>query len=396
MKIESIEAFHLRHEYPAEDQFSYAGGKCTARLTTLVRVRTDTGHTGWGAAYTHPSIAELVITHQLTPLLIGEDPREVEELWERMYRITRWYGRKGPAMTALGALDTAFWDLRAQSLGKPLWQVLGAEQGRCPAYASALLWKSPSALAEEAAALIDRGFRRVKMRLGMGEEEDLVAVRHVRKAIGDTNDVLVDASMRYNVPLAARIAKRLEELGVFWFEEPFQPEDIDSYVALKGKINVRLAAGENEFGFQGFRELIRAGALDIVQPDVSRLGGLTEALRVAELAKAEGLEVATHSWSDAIAIVANAHFMASLPHGLTVEVDQTNNPFVDDLLAEPIQIRDGMLELGNRPGLGVEVNEEVLSRLRMADPLAIPDGSYSDMLFGRQHYTPAGPYRETG
>jgi L-alanine-DL-glutamate epimerase-like enolase superfamily enzyme len=395
LRIESIEAFHLHHKYPAGDQFSYAGGKCTARLTTLVRVRTDTGHTGWGTAYTHPGMAELVIAHQLAPLLVGEDPREVEALWDRMYRITRWYGRKGPALTALGALDTAFWDLRAQDLDKPLWQVLGAPQGHCPAYASALLWKSPTALAEEAATLIDRGFRRVKMRLGMGEEEDVTAVRHVREAIGKTHDVLVDASMRYNVPLAARMASAFEELGTFWLEEPFQPEEIDSYVELRKQVNVRLAAGENEFGFQGFRELIRAGALDIVQPDVSRLGGLTEALRVAELAKREGLEVATHSWSDAVAIVANAHFMASLPHGLTVEVDQTNNPFVDELLTEPLRIHNGMLELGDRPGLGVEIDESALTRLALADPMSIPDGSYSDMLFGRQHFTPAGPYEES-
>ena len=396
MKIQNIETFHLHHAYPDADRFSYAGGTCTGRLTTLVRVETDTKHTGWGAAYTHPGMAELVIAHQLTPLLLGEDPREVEALWDRMYKVTRWYGRKGPAMTALGALDTAFWDLRAQALDKPLWDVLGAPQGSCPAYASALLWKTPEGLGEEAAALIDRGFRRVKMRLGMGEEEDITAVRHVRQAIGADNDVLVDASMRYNVPLAVRIGKALEELGVFWFEEPFQPEDIDRYVELRGQIEVRVAAGENEFGFQGFRELIRAGALDIVQPDVSRLGGLTEALRVAELAREKGLEVATHSWSDAVAIVANAHFMASLPHGLTVEVDQTNNPFVEELLGEPLSVRDGTLELGTRPGLGIEVNEKTLTRLRLADPFAIPDGSFSDMLFGLEHFTPAGPYRERG
>src|SRR5256714_399512 len=147
-----------------------------------------------------------------------------------MYGLTRWYGRKGAAMTALGALDMAFWDLRGQALGKPVWKLLGGERPSCPAYASALLWKDDvQKLADEAAVHLSRGFRRMKMRMARGEEYDIAAVRAVRKAIGKDNDLMTDASMRYNVPLARRIGKVLEENGVFWYEEPFTPEDIDSY-----------------------------------------------------------------------------------------------------------------------------------------------------------------------
>lgn len=380
MKIDHIETIHLRFEYA--DGFMYAGGKCTARLTSLVLVHTDDGQVGIGTAYSHPGIVELVAQRQLAPLLVGEDPTDVERLWDKMYRITRWYGRKGGAMSALGAIDTACWDLRGKGLGKPLWQIFGGSEPRCPAYASALLWKEPQQLAEEAAGHIARGFRRVKMRLGRGADLDRAVVRAVRGAIGPDCDLMCDGSMRYSLEEAGSLGKFLAEQRVFWYEEPFEPEDIDNFAALRGTIGVPLAAGENEFGAQGFRELIRAKALDIVQPDACRCGGISEVRRVVELARAAGLRVATHSWSDAVAIVANAQVLAAAPNAITVEVDQTGNPFVEELLTEPLRIENGILSLSRAPGLGIELNRSALDRYRLADPFAIPDGSYSDMVFG--------------
>lgn len=394
MKIDHIEVVPLHFDYPGRAGFASAGGVTSGRLTSLVLVRTDGGQTGVGSVYSHPALVELIVSQQLAPLLAGEDPREVETLWDKIYRWTRWYGRKGAAMSTIGALDTAFWDLRAQSHQKPLWKLLGAERPACPAYASALLWKEPAELAAEAGRHLERGFRRMKMRLGRNEDYDVEAVRAVRAAIGPDNDVMVDASMRYHVDLARRLGKAFAESRVFWFEEPFQPEAIDAYAALRGSVDVPIAAGENEFGEQGFRELIRAGAVDIVQPDASRCGGVSEVLRTAKLAAEAGLKVAPHSWSDAVAILANAHVAAGLPHGLTVEVDQTGNPFVEELLVEPLKIVDGVLQLSERPGLGIELNQAVLERYRLRDPRAIPDGHYSDMVFGKSSFKPAGPYAE--
>jgi D-galactarolactone cycloisomerase len=395
MQIDHIEVAHLLFEYPLERRFRYAGGTCTGRVTTLVFVHTDTGQVGIGSAYSHPGLVSLVINGQLEAPLRGQDPREVETLWGQMYNLTRWYGRKGAAMTALGALDTAFWDLRGQAQGKPVWSLLGGERPTCPAYASALLWKEEvRQLAEEAERHLARGFRRMKMRMGRSEVYDIEAVRAVRRAIGPGNDLMVDASMRYNVPLARRVGKVLAENRVFWYEEPFTPEDIDAYAALRGTVGVRIAAGENEFGLQGFRELMRAGAVDIVQPDASRCGGITEVVRVADMAAAAGLAFAPHSWSDAVAVMANAQVVAARSNGLTVEVDQTGNPFIDELLVEPLQVRDGMLSLSGRPGLGIEVNPAVLARYRMAEPLVLPDGFYSDMAFGPQAFAPPPPYVE--
>ena len=159
----------------------------------------------------------------------------------------------------------------------------------------------------------------------------------------------------------------LASRGVFWFEEPFPPEEIDLYTSLRPRIDVPLAAGENDFGVQGFREMIRAGALDIVQPDACRAGGITECVRIAKLAQEAGLTVGTHTWSDAVALVANAHFVASIRNGLTVEVDQTGNPFIDELLAESLTIEDGRIvhrvnELHGTPPTVCALHEEILDR----------------------------------
>lgn len=389
MRISHVEAHALRFEYPPSQRFKYAGGTCTGRLTSLLFVHTDTGQVGVGSAYSHPGLVHVTVKTQLEPALIGEDPCDVEGLWERLYAITRWYGRKGAALSALGGIDIALWDLRGKALGKPVWDLLGGRP-TCPAYASALLWKDdPAELAEEASRHLARGFRRMKMRLGRGAEYDRRAVLTVRKAIGADNDLMVDGSMRYGSVEAQSLGDFLAKHGVFWFEEPFPPEHLSSYKELRGRAGVRLAAGENEFGTQGFGELIREGAVDIVQPDASRCGGISEVVRVARMAQVAGLSFAPHSWSDAVAVVANAHVVASLPGGLTVEMDQTGNPFIEDLLTEPLVVRDGQLALSERPGLGIEVNRAVLDRYCLEDPMAVPDGFYSDMVFGRAAFAPA-------
>jgi len=392
MKIDRIEVITLLHEYA--HGFEYAGGTCTKRLTSLILVHTDTGHVGVGSVYSHPGLIHLIVRDQLEPLLRGEDPRNVEALWDKMYCLTRWYGRKGAAVSALGGVDIALWDLRGKADNTPIYRLLGGDRSACPAYASALLWNEIDALTDEAHHHLANGFTRMKMRLARTEDYDIEAVRAVRAAIGASCDLMVDGTMRYPPDTARRMAKFFEQQEVFWFEEPFAPEDLDAYVALRGATGVPIAAGENEFGAQGFRELIRVGAVDIVQPDASRAGGISETLRVARLAESHGLRVATHTWSDAVAVIANAHVVAAAPNGLTVEVDQTHTPFIDELLVEPIRIVDGQLQLTDSPGLGVELDQQVIDRLRAPDPLNIPDGGYSDVTFGRQNSPRAIPYTD--
>ena len=393
MKIDHIDVVNLLFPITDNMRFAYSGGHLTGRLTTLVRVTTNHGIIGIGAAYGHPMLIRTIIEHHLAPMLIGEDPVEVETLWHKMYRLTRWYGRKGVAISALGALDTAFWDLRGKAQGKPVYALLGGTRNSVPAYASALLWSDDiDGLAAEAAGYVAQGYRRVKMRLGKSEAYDTAAVRAVRQSVGSSVGVIVDASMRYSLEVAERMAALLEELDVFWYEEPFEPDDIDNYVALRQRISVPIAAGENEFGVEGFRELLRAAAVDVVQPDACRAGGITACHQVGVMAAQYGASVGPHTWSDAVALTANAHVVASLPNGLSVEVDRTGNPFIDDLLMEPLDIRDGLLHLADAPGLGIALNQDTVDRYTLPPDQPIPDWAYSDMSFGKIYDVDMAPY----
>jgi L-alanine-DL-glutamate epimerase-like enolase superfamily enzyme len=277
-------------------------------------------------------------------------------------------------------------------VGKPVYELLGAERNRVAAYASALLWKNDAGeLAVEAGDLLRRGFRGVKARLGRNYEYDAAACAILRETIGPNCRLMIEGNARYNLEQAARMAAIYRNHDAFWFEEPFVPEDVTSYRALHPQAGLPLAAGENEFGVQGFLELMDGGYIDIVQPDCSRSGGLTECRQVGQLAAERGLRVATHSWSDAIAVVANMHLIASLPTGITVEIDCTGNALVDHLLLEPLRVEEGEIVLPAKPGLGVELDEGFIERYRLP-PGPIPPGVYSDMSFGRGKYAPAPAY----
>jgi L-alanine-DL-glutamate epimerase-like enolase superfamily enzyme len=393
VKISDIEVIALRVEYPLGKGFWFSGGYCDARLSCLVRVYTDAGVTGLGSIYSHPELVRNIVEGHLRDLLIGEDPLQVESLWERNYTMTRWYGRKGVAVSALGGVDTALWDIRGKVARKPIHHLLGGERDQVPAYASALLWKDdPSDLGREAIRYLEDGFLGMKMRLGRNYEYDCAALDVVRKAIGSQHRLMIEGNARYSLAQAERIAPEFRTRDIFWLEEPFPPERPEDFLALRPKLAIPLAAGENEFGVQGFRELIDNGIVDIVQPDCSRAGGITECRRIGLLAAKHDLLVATHSWSDAVALVANMHLIASLPNGLTVEIDRTGNPLVDELLTEPLKVVDGKVALPKGPGLGVELDEQTLTRYTMPRGERIPPGIYSDMVFGSGNYKPAGPY----
>lgn len=398
MHIDEIKVHNLYMEYPDRKGFRYAGGQVTGRVSSLIEVITNKGMIGWGAAYGYPDLTRIIIENHLKSHLIGCDPCNIEELWDKMYGLTRWYGRKGIAVSSLGGLDIAFWDLKGKIAGKPIYELLGAdrrtEPASVPAYASGLFWhEDVSQLEREAARHLNNGFLRVKTRLGHSEAYDIAALDAIRRGMGVHGDILVDGSHRYTVEEAERMGNILADKEVFWFEEPFPPEDIDSYVKFRPKSSVPLAAGENDFGLQGFREMLRAEALDIVQPDVCRAGGITECRRIGNLSEKFGVKVATHTWSDAVALIANAHLIASLPYGLTVEVDQTGNPFIDKLLSGPLDIRDGLLHLSGNPGLGIEIDRQVVERLTL--DTMIPNGNYSDLIFGAEYLETAPPYRST-
>lgn len=397
MRIRDVEVVNLRFAYPPGSEFQFASGICNARVTSLIRIHTDTGEVGLGSVYSHPDIVRLLVEGQLRELLVGEDPLDVERIWSLCYRITRWYGRKGAAVSTLGGIDIALWDLRAKAAGLPLYRLLGggsAPRATVPVYASALLWKpDPALLGEEARRHTARGFRAMKMRLGRNYAYDSAALRIVREAIGPERRLMIEGNARYPFEQAVRLAPEFRAAGVFWLEEPFLPENPEDFRRLRAHLggSIPLAAGENEFGLQGFAELMDAPIVDIVQPDACRCGGITESLRVAARAARQGLRVAPHTWSDAVALVANMHVVAaSQPHAITVEMDQTGNPFIEQLLKENLRLVDGELALPQGPGLGIELDEAVVERYTMTG--AVPAGNYSDMMFGRGQYAPAEAY----
>lgn len=394
MKIRDVRVTALRFVYPEDQAFDFAGGRCTGRLTCLVRVYCDTGEVGLGSVYSHPDLVRTVIEGQLRDFLVGEDPCEVETLWKRMYGLTRWYGRKGAAMSALGGVDMALWDLRGKREGKPVYQLLGAQRDTIPAYASGLLWKpDPRELGEEAKRHLANGFRAMKTRLGRNYDYDSEALRVFREVLTGKARLHVDGNGRYSLEQARRMLPEFQATDIFWLEEPFMPEDVDNYLALKPELGaIPMAAGENEFGLQGFRELIDRGMVDIVQPDCCRVGGISESRRVGEMAAKAGLRVAPHTWSDAVTLVGNMHIVASLPNAICVEVDQTGNPFIDDLLTEKLVVSDGAIQLPQGPGLGIKLDEDVVERYAIPAGEPVPEGNYSDMVFGRADYAPAGPY----
>ena len=395
MKIRDIEVVTLRFEYPPEGGFRYAGGYCTGRASSLVRVHTDEGISGIGSVYSHPDLVRVIVEGQLAPMLRGEDPLEVEALWESNYKLTRWYGRKGAAMSALGGVDIALWDIRGKVEGKSVCELLGKRRDRVPAYAGALLWRNdPAELGAEVKQHIERGFRAMKTRLGRNFAYDRDGLRSLRDALGSENRLMVDGNARYSLAQAERMAPLYNEAGIFWLEEPFAPEDFESYAALRPKLRVPLAAGENEFGVQGFRELMDRNVADIVQPDCCRAGGITECARIARRAAGEGRFVATHTWSDAVALTANLHLPASLDAEVILEIDQTGNALIDDLLSEGLALEGGEVPVPDRPGLGIELNEDVVERHRYPADEPYPNGNYADMIFGPAYSAPPEPYTE--
>jgi len=361
-----------------------------SRLTSLVFVTLESGLSGVGAAYSHPGIVRTIVEEHLAPFLIGEDPTHTEELWHEMYLLTQWYGRKGVAISAIGAVDTALWDLRGKLEGAPVYQLLGANTAEVEAYASGLLWQDDLAsLAEEARRHVGNGFKLMKMRLGRSLAYDRDAVMTVSEAIDGKARLAVDGTHQYSLADAAALGQLLAERDVAWFEEPFRPSEIDLYTQLRPLVSVPISAGENEFGVEGFRELLRAGAVDIAQPDVSRSGGITECMRIGRLAQEYQVRVVTHTWSDAVAVTANAHLVAALDNGDAVEVDQTGCPFIEQLLVEPLALRSGRLHLTDRPGLGIEVDPAALERWTLARGKSIPSGNYADLVFGGRSIAPA-------
>ena len=335
----------------------------------IVEIFTDAGHAGIGNAALAPRLAKQTIDLYLKPLLIGRDPFDSEFLWQMMYRQTMAFGRKGITMAAISAVDIAIWDLIGKATAQPVFRLLGGRtKQRIPVYASKLYSQSPDKLAEEARRYLDDGYRAMKMRFGWGPmdgaagmQRNVELVRTVREVIGYETDLMADAYMGWSLEYARRMLPLLERFQLRWLEEPVIPDDVSGYAALKSLGIVPLAGGEHEFTIYGFRQMLEAKALDVIQFDTNRVGGITQARKVAALAEAYSVPVVPHAGQ-----MHNFHLvMASLNSPLAeyfpaFDVEIGNELFWYIFDGEP-QAQNGFIDLrDNVPGLGIRVKEEAL------------------------------------
>ena len=377
MKIIDVKTHVL--SMPLEEPFSFSMGWVTKRGTMIVEVITDEGVIGWGESLCHglqpPQIAQTIVEVALKPLLINEDPENVDVLWERMYNLTRSYGQKGAVPNAISAVDIALWDCIGRAAGKPIHKLLGgAYRTSVQPYATGFYrveGKSyPADAVTEAKRHMSKGFTAMKLKVGFGVEEDIRYILGVREGIGDGPKLMVDANHAYNVGSARRILKAIECAKIHWFEEPISPEDIDGYRELKNLTSIYLAAGENEFTKFGFREWVSRRAVDILQPDLCSAGGFTECRKISALAQAWHIPVVPHVWASGIGLAASLQFLATIPPSPLalkpiepmLEYDQSSHPFRQDLIFGAITMREGRVDIPQAPGIGVDINREVIER----------------------------------
>ncbi|MCG6902152.1 MAG: mandelate racemase/muconate lactonizing enzyme family protein, partial [Rhodobacter sp.] len=323
----------------------------------------------------------------LAPRLVGADPLQREHLWHTLYNLMRDHGQKGMPLQSLSGVDIALWDIAGKIAGLPVCKLIGgAHRTQVGVYGYGMMLRPESAddlvarFADEAAAIRDMGFKATKMKVGLGPKDDVRLCQAVRRGIGDDFEFMVDANHCYTTADAFYVGRALDELGAYWFEEPVAPEDLDGYRELRAGLRVNISGGEAEFNRWGWRALLENRGLDIAQPEVCALGGISEYLRVLALCHAHFTPVINHVWGSAIAVATNLQLLAAmppLPGGLFprepwLEFDTTDNKFRDELLVDPLDIQKqvsangGMVGIPDGPGIGVEPDRTFLKRYAIA------------------------------
>ena len=343
----------------------------------LIRIETDEGIYGWGEVDSSPEVARAVvdaptshvISHGLRQVLLGRDPFDIEELWELMYRKTIYYGRQAVAIHAMSGVDMALWDILGKATGKPVHKLLGGSyRSQARPYASVLMPETPAEAEGMARGFVARGFTAMKFGWGpLGRDEglDVELIAAARSGAGNA-ELMIDIGQQYTVKRAIRTAERVEKYRLTWMEEPLPPDDYDGYRELTRAVSLNIAAGEAESGRLAFRKLIEYCRLDIVQPDISRAGGLTETRKIAVLAEDANVRLVPHAFKTGVLLAACLHLIAALPHTELLEFTLAESPLRRDLLLEPFRAVDGWVAVPEKPGLGIEVNPDTIAKYRVA------------------------------
>jgi L-alanine-DL-glutamate epimerase-like enolase superfamily enzyme len=369
LRITDVEAIPTSFPIAPANRVALGIGTAVKRDAVVVKVTTSGGIVGWGEAHhgrAHTAVAKLIET-TLKQLVLNFDADNVVGVWDRMYRYQlASHGMGAGACLAMSGIDMALWDIRGKALGLPLYRLLGGTRKAIPAYAGgvSLGYQPPQELIEEARKSLSQGYKAVKLRVGDSVENDIQRMRAVRKAFGDELTILTDANIGYRLDDVRRVMPAMDELGIGWLEEPFPAHDYRSYREAKRFGRTPLAAGENHYTRYEFDRVIEDGAITILQPDLSKSGGITECLRIAAMGSAWKLPVHPHSSMTGLNHAATIHFLAAIDNGGYFEGDVSkSNKFRDELVSNPGAIdKDGKVWPLDRPGLGLEVDEEFLRK----------------------------------
>jgi len=365
MKISDIKVLSL--EVPMEEAYKIANVKFDNAYVTIIKVITDNGITGIGEciARISPKITESIVKDFFTPILIGRDPLEFEALWQDMYYIMRGRGHsRGFFIEAIAGVDIAIWDIIGKYHQLPIATLLGGSSNKeIEVYASSLMHKDINILEKEAESLVDQGYKAIKLKIGLGIEQDISNIARIRKVIGYDIKLMVDANSYYKAFEAIELSEKMKDYDIYWFEEPVPTDDIHGYERINKTISIPVAAGESEFTVFGFRDLLERDALDIVQPNVARAGGFTECKKITQLAYAYNKYYAPQTgMSSGICIIASMHLAAAVPNFLKFEYMYLNNPLLH-IFTEPIpEPKNSICKLSEKPGLGYELDNDKIKK----------------------------------
>jgi L-alanine-DL-glutamate epimerase-like enolase superfamily enzyme len=384
MRITRVQATWVQVPIPPERQHLSDFGKQPSFDSVIVRIETDAGITGWGEAKagvaSTAACAGLaaIINLDMAPLLLGEDPRDISRLWDTLYNMPRHgfalerghvfpaLGRRGLSICAIAGIDLALWDILGKSLNAPVWRLLGGRRAeRMPAYASGG-WAGEERIGEQLLGYVKQGgFRAVKMRVGSMDgpvARSAARVRAARAALGPEIGLAADAHGTWTVSEAKAFCRMVEDCDLLWFEEPVTADDKQGQAEVRRSSAVPISSGESEFTRHDFRELAELRAADVLQPDLAIAGGITEGVRIGAIASAFNLRLAPHLWSGAPAFAAGLHLAASQSAGFILEYSLGHNPMLHDLIEERFPVQDGFVDIPERPGLGITVREDFLTR----------------------------------
>jgi D-galactarolactone cycloisomerase len=346
------------------------GTKADEQMNTLLEVKTDEGLTGIGSVFTSQALVEAAL-QLLRPLLIGETGLEAERVAEKLRQMTFWQGRGGSVEHAISGIDIALWDLKGQALGQPVSRLLGGNyRDRIKPYAS-ILFDDPPVLRDKLLLQTSRGFRAIKMgwrpfgRVSRKLDEQLI--KTARETVGDDVELMVDAGgseqfWPHGVAWARETAKMLGDHGIVWFEEALRPDDVTGFKELRQTSPVLVATGEVLTRRQAFQPFLIERAVDVIQPDVTKCGGLSEVRRIGWMAQDHGVLLVPHGWNTGVGVAADLALSAAMPVARWIEY-QTGVPYIEDIIDPPFRLdADGLLRVPTGPGLGIRLNRDALGR----------------------------------